>query len=315
MKKSNLSYAISALLLLSSCGNGNQYGVSGTPEEVMDKKVYSKVVMTYDAIKDFSDGHALVENNDGKYGLINVKGKEVIPCTYSYGRLGECHEGLCYFYSSESGNGRYGYVNTKGEIVVEAKYNDANDFQNGLGLVKTDKGYGFVNAKGHEVIPCGYKYAKSFSDGLALVEANGKYGYINAKNEFVIPAVYEDAEAFSCGVACVYKSEKEMVIDTKGELIFALGSDADFLEEEYADNLIPVIKKVNATYKCGFVDTKGNEVIPFDYDLAEGFVDGKAMVLQKKKVYVIDTKGQVLEEVADAEDMLESLEDLMDWMF
>ena len=65
----------------------------------------------YNQILSFSEGLATVKL-DGKYGFINTKGKEVIPCKYDY--AGEFSEGL----AKVGLDGKDGYINTKGKLVI-----------------------------------------------------------------------------------------------------------------------------------------------------------------------------------------------------
>lgn len=44
--------------------------------------------------------------------------------------------------------------------------------------------------------------------------------------------------------------------------------------------------------KWGFLDTKGEEVIPAKYDQATPFSDGRAFVLKNEKILIIDKKAR-----------------------
>lgn len=66
--------------------------------------------------------------------------------------------------------GLYGYKDTDRNIVIEASYTEANNFSDGIALVKsrdvictgTDRfdGYGYINVKGELVIPFEYYYSR-----------------------------------------------------------------------------------------------------------------------------------------------------------
>ena len=50
--------------------------------------------------------------------------------------------------------------------------------------------------------------------------------------------------------------------------------------------------------KWGFLDTKGEEVIPAKYDQATPFSDGRAFVLKNEKILIIDKKGETIKSMS-----------------
>jgi hypothetical protein len=311
--------AIFAATFMTSCGADE----NGAIEEVLSKKTYAKVISTYDHVNDFfSEGTCIVKSN-GKYGVINMKGKEIIPCTHE--RIYDCSDGMFLFYTKdENYNYWYGFLDKTGKVAIEPQYKDAEGFSDGLALVKKDAkdswvdDHAFINKKGEIVVDFKtYTRMKSFSDGLAAVNIDNDdkdvWGYINTKGEVVIAPTYDYTYPFSDGVAIVGKNDKEFLIDKKGEVAFIPGKDMEFLEETFSEGLMPVAKGNSLKAKCGFINTKGEEVLPFEYDYAEGFIDGEAYVIKDFKFLVIDKKGEVLEEeILDVDDIEEYLDDILD---
>ena len=114
------------------------------------RSFYQKNVLTsdflkllYDDVGDFYEGLAWVKMN-GKWGLIDKSGREVIPCKYDYAR----------------------------------------DFSEGLATVRINGKWGYIDKSGREVIPCKYNDVGNFSEGLAMVQMNGKYGYIDKEGNW-----------------------------------------------------------------------------------------------------------------------------------
>ncbi len=71
--------------------------------------------------------------------------------------------------------------------VVPCKYDDVEDFVEGLAAVKLDGKWGYIDTTGREVIPFKYDYAGDFSEGLAAVNLDGKRGFIDTTGQVVIP--------------------------------------------------------------------------------------------------------------------------------
>ena len=314
--------AIFAATFMTSCGADE----NGAIEEVLSKKTYAKVISTYDHVNDFFSEGTCIVKSDGKYGVIDMKGKEIIPCTHEH--IYDCSEDMfLYRTKDEDYNYWYGWLDKKGNVVIEAQYSDAGLFNDGLALAirKNDKKswineYAFINKKGEIVVDFNtYAKMQSFSEGLAAVNVENDnkdvWGYINTKGEVIIAPTYGYAYPFCDGVAIVGKNDKNFVIDTKGEVVFIPEKDMVFLEEEFSEGLIPVAKGNDLKAKCGFINTKGEEVLPFEYDYAESFIDGTAYVIKDKKFLVIDKKGKVLEEeTIDADELEEYIDDIL-YMF
>ena len=92
-------------------------------------------------------------------------------------------------------DGKCGLVNTEGKEVVPVKYDVVSDFGEGFAIVERDNKYGYVNTKGEEATPLKYDWVDYFSEGLAIVELKGKYGYVNTEGVEVVPLEYTSIEA------------------------------------------------------------------------------------------------------------------------
>ena len=226
--------AIFAATFMTSCGSDE----NGAIEEVLSKKTYAKVISTYDHVSDFFSEGTCIVKSDGKYGVIDMKGKEIIPCTHE--RIYDCSDEMFLFYTKdENYNYWYGFLDKTGKVAIEPQYKDAEGFSDGLALVKKDAkdswvdDHAFINKKGEIVVDFKtYTRMKSFSDGLAAVNIDNDdkdvWGYINTKGEVVIAPTYDYTYPFSDGVAIVGKNDKEFLIDKKGEVAFIPGKDMGF---------------------------------------------------------------------------------------
>lgn len=75
--------------------------------------------------------------------------------------------------------GKWGLIDESGNVVFKGKYDDVQQFSEGLAAVCLNEKWGFIDKKGKEVIPLKYTYAYSFKDGVAKVELNDRLVYIN----------------------------------------------------------------------------------------------------------------------------------------
>lgn len=84
----------------------------------------------------------------------------------------------------------------------------------------TDKelNYGFEDEMGNIIVEPIYEYADNFKEGLALVRQNGKFGFIDKLGNIVIAIKFDDAKSFrSNGFALVLLGNKEFFINKSGE--------------------------------------------------------------------------------------------------
>ncbi|EAI4827076.1 WG repeat-containing protein [Campylobacter lari] len=86
---------------------------------------------------------------------------------------------------------KYGFIDKQGNLVIEAKYDDIDNFNEGLARVKLNEKYGFIDKQGNLVIEAKYNYVDDFSEGLAMVELNEKYGFIDKQGNLVIETEYD----------------------------------------------------------------------------------------------------------------------------
>lgn len=112
--------------------------------------------------------------------------------------------------------------------------------------------WGYKNAAGGVVIKPKYNLAEEFSEGLAAVAPKYDYGFIDETGQMVIKPGFADAGSFSEGLAGV-RSKKEGL--------------------------------------WGYIDKQGNTVVPFIYQQAFPFHNGKARVKINDKFGVIDRQG------------------------
>lgn len=280
-----------ATVLMTSCSSEQ----AGKAEDVMSQENYSKAISQYDRVEKFHEGLAIV-CKDNKFGMIDTNAEEVIPCEYN--KLYPCSEGIIRFRSFDGS--LFGFIDKENQKITDAIYTDARNFHEGLAMVADGSAfYGFIDKKGNEAISCIYDKAGSFNNELAPVKKDGSWGYINKEGVVMIPMEFDDAKEFGCEVACVVKDNISMGIDEDGATIFTLKDGSKFLARTFSEELIPVGKEVDEDLICGYMNTKGEEVIPFNYEFATGFHEGKAYVMKNEEVYSIDHKGTIIEKIED----------------
>jgi hypothetical protein len=263
----------------------------------INKKGEKAFPFNYAWTSGFSEGYAIVEK-DGKYGFIDTTGKEIVPCIYDY--VNDFSDGMA---AVIKGN-KYGYIDTKGNVIIPItldvlnEINNAYAFHEGLVQIAKNGKIGFIDKSGNEVIPCQFDNAFDFSEGLAIICMGEKYGYIDTKGNVVIPCEYEYAYDFAEGLAPVKKDGKNVIINKSGEVVFTIVND---IFPRFCDGLARISKNDGSNILSGFINTKGNEVIPCVYSCWNDFSEGLVAVSKDGINGYVDKNGNSTFDVQDEE--------------
>lgn len=237
-------------------GNKGKYGY-------FDKNGNQVLAFKYESASDYSDGLAWVVIN-GDICCIDKRGNVVIDAA-NYIGVNDFNEGMAFVWIDYE---HPVCIDKKGNVVIDKlpeglSWDDDLMFSEGLARVKIDDKYGYIDRTGKIVIEPKYDEAEQFSDGLALIlNENNRYGYIDKTGRVVIQPKYNLASSFSEGLAAVccfrdgsLKSRKYYYIDKNEKMVI----DSLFCKAtEFHDGIAKVI-----IYNEGdnYVDKKGNLLI------------------------------------------------------
>ncbi len=190
---------------------------------------------------------------DGKYGLIDLLGKEVLPVEYD-------------------------------EITV------LEGIENSI-IIKKDNKIGLVNDTGSIIIECNYKEIKNlgstYKDGYITVDDNGKYGVISATKRQILDNKYEEIKQIALKEYYVVKEDgKTKLINSKGESIIEDGFD-----DIKSATTNGVIFTKNNLY--GEMSTTGEITLETQYQDLKEANDGIYIAKQNDKYGIIDNMGNI----------------------
>ena len=149
----------------------------------------------------------------------------------------------------------------------------AESFGEGVALVEDEDGkQSFIDKSGTVVLNVeqGVTCFGAFHDGLIKCysqEKNYAYGFMDKSGKVVVPMKYSWVRDFSEGMAFVQLEEYKGFIDTEGHEVI---SCSDYYQAgDFHEGLASVVKSFD-DMKIGFIDTKGNVVIPISLPVAGG---------------------------------------------
>lgn len=232
----------------------------------------------------------LLHGGNDKEAIVELT-PEFVSAIQKYEKLGSFSEGL----AAVMRDGKWGYINTKGEEVIPCQfpnpYEDyiASPFSEGLALVQKDGKWGFVNTEGVEVIPINIdaEAVGKFSEGLAFV-------YKDNENFFVIDKEGKTVFSGKCdfswylgpevtseflpvfyqgNVSVPIEPDKFAVYDKQGNKTKDINQETkDDLEKQSDMKPYTVFAKENGSDESyqyntvGLKDDSGKEIIPAIYD-------------------------------------------------
>lgn len=200
---------------------------------------------------------------DGKYGLINFKGKEILEAEYTniYALLGTKKAIVL------EKDGKKGIFTTvSNEIVVDVKYEDIktinNSYENGYVVKNSENKFGIIGNDKKVILEEKYEEIKDIeSKEYAVVRENGIVKVVNKSGETILDSGFDSIEKINVDNFIIIKNEKYGVI----------GKDkTQIIPNEYED-----IKLAFGTYyiakkdgKYGIISSTTEEKVKvnFEYD-------------------------------------------------
>ena len=223
-----------------------------------NEEIYTK----YDKIEPLENydksGNAWYEKDimrvqkDGKYGLIDIDGKEVLSIEYEKIETLKGLENSIII----TKNGKVGLVNKSGAIIINPEYKQIkkfdDDYTKGYITINQDKKYGLVSYAGTTILDNKYE----------------KIDAIYGENHFVIE-----------------EKDKQIVIDSKGEKILKDGYDS--ITQINPDGIVFIKDK-----KYGFMNYDKKVLIKPNYQELKEIYEGILKAKQDDKYGIIDINGK-----------------------
>lgn len=242
-----------------------------------------------------------VQGDNNMFGMINPDGQVVIGNIYA-GLGSASSDGLIVF----ARNGKYGYIDIGGKEVIPAKFDDASPFAGGVALVFVDGQNALIDKQGnyliepqdmeiinmgegriavqddetHDFFICDTRGNKinntsyssvsvsPYNEGLAVVTESetGLNGYINLNGDLQIAGTYFSCWSFVDGVAWAQREQngRYELIDTSGKILCVL-RDKEIPETNCINGLALVWTNGGDHYR--YINKKGETI--YEWPLEE----------------------------------------------
>ena len=270
--------------------------------------------------KDFTDGigvyHDIQQNS---FKLIDKKGMFIKEFKNINSLLG-FKNGLSIFSAPTEEGIRYGVMDFNGNIIIKNKYPYIEKISENYYYVNSNKdGAGIINSVGDTIIPLEYgiSYIDTFDLHFIGYKKDIGYGIFDSSRnvkKFWGKEVYpesshiEGVPYFQRDSVIIIKNQwsstgaKTALVNLNLDTIISMGkynlssineglvSFYDSVKVEKLDKRVTVGQII----KCGFLNTKGEIVIPPKFDVAQYFTEGLCAVKQNNKWGYINKQGKIV---------------------
>ena len=235
--------------------------LNGKNEEIFTSYEQIEAITNIDENQNLSyNGQVLRVQKQGKYGLINMDGTEILPCEYEEIKALQGVENAILLQKE----GKYGIVNNEGKTLIEPNYVEIQ----GLG--------------------------KEASQGFIVKNQEEKYGIIDISNKQVLETKYDAISKIHEGdYYVVTENGKQKVVKKDGTEI--LNGEYDEIVAILKNPENGIIYKDNEKY--GLMNLEGTKIIAENYDDLKEAKTGIFIVKQKDNYGIIDQEGKTLVEV------------------
>lgn len=216
-------------------------------------------------------------------------------------------------------------------MLVE-RYQNVEDFVDGLAKVRRQGKFGVVTIRGLEIVPCVYDELYAFNNGLAVARRNGKYGIINDIGEEIIQCKYDKLYSFEDVKRYIYEKSDRRLLSWKDynndlfdreERIGVMRDgkigyvdkhgkeDLTVFGKEYicVDDKFDTTQSENGGFivslrdKYGLLDDMGRQILPCEYDWIYDWrfyykdmpTNGRWWAHKDGKKILLDKNGKIIE--------------------
>lgn len=205
-------------------------------------------------------------------------------------------------------NGKYGLINLEGKQITKPVYDEISsiNYKEGTFLVKQNELEGIINMKGKVIIKCEYEsvtsdnyYSENSNNKQAgfivskKTEDGYRYGYANYRGTIILKPIYTQLER----VTEIANEKGVYFIAFKNGQAGLLKNNKEILNYEYEDiqyNVLGSIFVTKRNGKYGAVNQEGTTILYPEYDNV--YTGGMYLnALKDKNIFIFDLNGNKIE--------------------
>ena len=182
----------------------------------------------YKVVSDFTNQMAVIQDRNGREGVINEEGDVIIEPKYQMLSLEE--DDLILFKEGKN----YGYMDRMENIVVPAAFKELTPFYKDRAIFRIDGKEGVIDIKGQVVVMPEYMEVIGIKDNIYILRTEKGVGVFDKKGREIIPAKYYSITFFGDNALKVIDKDNVKIFNYAGKEILSVKlSD---IQKEWKDN-------------------------------------------------------------------------------
>jgi hypothetical protein len=168
---------------------------------------------------------------------------------------------MLYYEKKPEGFKKISFVNNKGEYITSEKFNMASDFYGDYANIIKDSVYGYIDKKGKQTLFKNYDFVFFYYGDIGIANKGRKEGLIDRKGNIIRDFDNVSYNFFGYNHFILTKNRKSQIINKKGDVVFS--NNLNYYIKSYSfppDSLIVYQKKINDKKMNGLINLK-NELI------------------------------------------------------
>ena len=240
----------------------------------------------------FYEQNVLKVSKNGKKGLIDGSGKEILKCEYD--EILPIRNTEKVYKVKKDGN--YGIVDEKGKIIIEPQYEEmekiSDNVKEGFVVKKKDSKRGVIDYFGKTILDLNYEEIKNiYNEKYIVIKEQGNEKLVDRDGKVVLENTGNEIIGFSKNIQddiIIKKDGKIGVINIEGKNII----EPQYEELEETKPGAYIAKKDG---KYGVIDSKNDKMLEFEYETINYYSKADILVAQDKELkdYIIDNKYEI----------------------
>ena len=284
----------------------------------INQKTRATVKLNYSFAGEFQNGFATVEKDD-LYGFIDTSLEIKIPCIYT--SVGKFSNGRAAVRNADN---KWGIIDTKGNLILDYTYDYIEEFFDGKALVRLngkeqesqdrfslptrvgDK-FGYIDVQGKPLTPIKYEHCFGFKNNSTYshiaLKKNGKYILTNNSFERVSRKKYKSisfSDKYFLYADVLINPNINYCLGFRNDQFYPIDQNGDELTKQGSNRMFFFVENISMYQDkeglCGFINSKGDVIIPAEYTYFNYcyFNNGTVVVKKKGKKGIINKSGLTL---------------------
>ncbi len=235
--------------------------INSKAEEILNGYETIKAIENYDSSNNlwYADDVLLV-SKDGKYGLIDFKGKELLKCEYE---TIEALKGVEKSFLTKK-DGKYGLADNIGSILLENQYKAikpiSNKYENGYIVTNQDDKMGVIGHDRTTLVEVKYQDIKQIcGDGKYVVKEDGKWQIVDQIGDIYLKGKFDEVIGINAQNIIIKKDNRYGVVELNGDTKI----ETKYQEITYAFDNNYIFKENN---KYGIINLEKEIVLKAEYE-------------------------------------------------